>query len=999
MAISKIVQNSLDTDSISLGPKIRSVQIANSTYVVKDDTAVNTGGGYIVITGSGFTSNSTVLIGANAACSVTYISTTQLRAQIPAATPGSYPVYVVTGDGGTAIRVNALTYSDSPTWVTTSPLTGQSVDTSFSIQLSASGANTYTLQTGSSLPSGVSLAANGLLSGTVTGITDDTTYNFTVEAIDAEAQESPKALAITISGQYIISRSLRINSTDSAYLSRTPSTGNRKTWTWSAWVKRATSEQYGGLFTAWSSNDDAGYSVIRFDDDKLLFKNWNTVYRQTSQVFRDFNAWYHIVVALDTTQATASNRLKIYVNGNQVTTFGTSNDPTLNSDFNINNNVLHTLGVNYFSSTPTYFFNGYMAEVHFVDGTQLTPSSFGIFDNKFGGAWVPKTISGVTYGTNGFYLPFSDNTSTTTLGNDGTANNNDWTLNNFSVASGSNNDSVVDTPTNNGVDDGSGADVKGNYATFNSLAKAWTNSGTGTVTDGNLKITHTGGNWYGHKSTLAMTSGKWYFELENVSGTSVVMVGISLTSVGVENGVGIYRWRSNASKESTTGTGYGATWQTAGDIAGVAFDADAGTLTFYKNGVSQGVAFSGIPAGEYAAEAVVEGSSTAIINFGQRPFAYTAPSGFKTLSSHNLPTGINANTAATLANSYFGVLTYSGNGTANTGGVSNVVTGLNFTPDLVWIKSRNNARFWATIDSVRGSRKVLSVSTTVSEHTDTSGLASFNSGGLTFDGGGYYDINFSDSNLIAFCWKANGSSTVTNTDGTITSQVSSNPTAGFSIVTYTGNATGGATVGHGLGKVPKFITIKNRTTAGGDWLTLHTEIGLTGETTHGSPEYYMIGLNQAQSRQDYSTDLILGPTTTTFKLGGAGSGYSNASANYVAYVWAEIEGFSRFGTYVGNGSANGPFVHTGFKPAFVFVKRIDNSYDWKSWNNRVSSFNPNQQPLWINLTNTEGSGSHDLDMLSNGFKIRSDDAIENSLNATYIYAAWASEPLKFARAR
>ena len=199
MAISKIVQNSLDTDSISLGPKISSVQVANSTYVVKDDTAVNTGGGYIVITGSGFTSNSTVLIGANTACSVTYISTTQLRAQVPSATPGSYPVYVVTGDGGTAIRVNALTYSDSPIWVTTSPLTSQIVDTFFSIQLSATAANTYVLQTGSTLPSGVSLAANGLLSGTVTGLTNETTYNFTVEAVDAEAQESPKALSVSIS--------------------------------------------------------------------------------------------------------------------------------------------------------------------------------------------------------------------------------------------------------------------------------------------------------------------------------------------------------------------------------------------------------------------------------------------------------------------------------------------------------------------------------------------------------------------------------------------------------------------------------------------------------------------------------------------------------------------------------------------------------------------------------------------------------------------------------
>jgi hypothetical protein len=196
------VQNSL-ANTISLGAKIQSVQVANSTYVVKDDTAVNVGGGYIVVTGQGFQSNCQVLISdgttSNLACSVSFVSSTTVRAQVPAKSAGTYSVYVINGDGDTAIRVNALQYSAEPTWVTTSPLTNQSEDTSVSIQLSATGATSYVLQTGSTLPTGLTLSANGLISGTVnTNVSVDTTYNFTVEAIDTENQETPKAFSVTI---------------------------------------------------------------------------------------------------------------------------------------------------------------------------------------------------------------------------------------------------------------------------------------------------------------------------------------------------------------------------------------------------------------------------------------------------------------------------------------------------------------------------------------------------------------------------------------------------------------------------------------------------------------------------------------------------------------------------------------------------------------------------------------------------------------------------------
>jgi len=991
MAISKIVQNSLDTDSISLGPKISSVQIANSTYVVKDDTAVNIGGGYIVITGSGFTSNSTVLIGSNSACSVTFVSTTQLRAEVPASAAGSYPVYVVTGDGGTAIRVNALTYSNTPTWVTTSPLTSQSVDFAFSIQLSATGANTYVLQAGSSLPSGVSLAANGLLSGTVTGIENDTTYNFTVEAIDTENQESPKALAITISGQYIVSRSLRFNDADSAYLTRTPaSSGNRKTFTFSAWIKYNIDTEYSVLFSALNSGGG--------DQDALYFDN--TTYAQalvvrldsfagialaTTQTFRDPSAWYHIVMAMDTTQATAANRLKLYVNGVEITSFQVDgrSSITLNSDMNgWNRNGLHLLG-SQAQSAPAYTHRGYMAEVHFVDGTALTPSSFGKFDDKFGGTWIPKTVSGVTYGTNGFYLPFSDNTSTTTLGNDGTANNNDWTLNNFSVAAGSNNDSVVDTPTNTGVDDGSGADVKGNYATFNSLAKAWTAAGNGTLTDGNLRIAHTSGNWYGHKSTLAMTSGKWYFELENVSGTSTVMVGISLTSVGVENGAGVYRWRSNASKESTSGAAYGANWQTAGDIAGVAFDADARTLEFYKNGVSQGVAFSDIPAGDYAAEAVVEGNSTAIINFGQRPFANTAPSGFKTLSSHNLPTGINANTAATLANSYFETLTYTGNGSTQT------IGGLNFAPDFVWIKARSIAANHRMYDTIRGATQSLYPDIVDAEGTESTGLTAFTANGFSL--GAQAGHNQNSATYVAWCWNAGGANT-TNTDGTVTSIVRANQTAGFSVVSYASGSAGQKTVGHGLGKTPSMIITKSRGDGTYNWAVYHRS------ATDTTSKFLRLNTSDAivESATIWGAAL---PTSTVFGI--TSDGGVPASTNCIAYCWAEIEGFSKFGSYTGNGSADGPFVYLGFRPAFIMIKRTNSGDSWFMYDNKRETFNPNDSYINADTNNTEDTNNNTIpiDFAANGFKNRGTSTGINGNASNYIYMAFAEHPLKYARAK
>ena len=312
-------------------------------------------------------------------------------------------------------------------------------------------------------------------------------------------------------GGYQIERSLRFNSADSAYMSRTPaSAGNRKTWTWSGWVKRSKLGSEEILFACGSTASDTAFGQIIFGDDNTFRVNaYSLSWRTTTAVYRDVSAWYHFVVVFDTTQATAANRVKVYVNGQEVTAFGTSNNPTQNTDYAINQNIQHTIG-RYDLGGGGNYFNGYLTDINFIDGQALTPSSFGETDSDTG-VWTPKAYTG-SYGTNGFYLKFADNsgTTSTTLGKDSSGNGNNWTPNNFSVTAGAGNDSLVDTPTSYGTDTGAGGEVRGNYCTLNPLDKS---QYVGAPTNGNLDVLNSG-NFVEDRfvGTVAVNSGKWYFE-------------------------------------------------------------------------------------------------------------------------------------------------------------------------------------------------------------------------------------------------------------------------------------------------------------------------------------------------------------------------------------------------------------------------------------------------------------------------------------------------------
>jgi len=603
------------------------------------------------------------------------------------------------------------------------------------------------------------------------------------------------------------------------------------------------------------------------------------------------------------------------------------------------------------------FFDGYLTEINFIDGQALTPSSFGETD-AITGRWKAKAYSG-TYGTNGFYLKFADNSGTTatTLGKDSSGNGNNWTPNNFSVTAGAGNDSLVDSPTNYGTDTGVGGEVRGNYCTINAVDKG----ASITLSNGNLDTSNSGVSGTIGKGTFSFNSGKWYWE--NTINSGIGMVGIVLqetlpSTVFVGNTSNGYGYQGNDGKKfnNNAGSSYGNTF-TAGDIIGVLADMDNGTLVFYKNNISQGTAFSGL-SGTFCPAVGNNAANSVSLNFGQRPFAYTAPTGFKALCTTNLPTP-----TIRKPSSAMDVVTYTGNGSARS------ITGLGFSPDLVWIKGRSGATDHAIYDSVRGVQRDLGSNLTTDETTQTQGLTAFNSDGFSI--GTLAKINTNAATYVAWAWDEAA-------------------TDGVDIVSYTGNGAN-RTIAHGLGVVPKMIVVKARTTAGADqgWPVYHSSLANT--------QYLLLNSTAAAATgADYWNSTS--PTSSVFSVG------TNAAVNanndtYIAYLFSEVEGFSKFGSYTGNGSADGPFVWCGFRPRWVMVKRTDTTNGWIVLDTARNTSNITNSQLNPESAVAEDSSFSWLDILSNGFKGRGTMLGSNASGGTYIFAAFAESPFKYARAR
>ena len=335
--------------------------------------------------------------------------------------------------------------------------------------------------------------------------------------------------------------------------------------------------------------------------------------------------------------------------------------------------------------------------------------------------------------------------------------------------------------------------------------------------------------------------------------------------------------------------------------------------------------------------------------------------------------------AITKPNLHFDTTLYTG-----TGSNGLAVTNGGFQPDLIWLKSRNNTYYHNLLDSVRGAGVRLFSNLTDAE-SDNDCQSSFDSNGFTLnaDAGG---VNNSTTTYVAWQWKGGGTA-VSNTSGTITSSVSANPTAGFSVVTYTHNGTNAATVGHGLGVTPSFIINKQRSAASTNWRCYHASL------TAG----YNIQLNLTQAQGTAADIFQTAPTSSVFT---PGNGDSASGQTMVAYCFAPIAGYSAFGSYTGNGSTDGPFVHLGFKPRFILIKSSSNTERWLLWDTARDTFNIIGKDLVPNTTAAEGGASSAMDIVSNGFKLRSvSSSAYNSNGYTYIYAAFAEAPFKFASAR
>jgi hypothetical protein len=322
---------------------------------------------------------------------------------------------------------------------------------------------------------------------------------------------------------------------------------------------------------------------------------------------------------------------------------------------------------------------------------------------------------------------------------------------------------------------------------------------------------------------------------------------------------------------------------------------------------------------------------------------------------------------------YFNTVLYTGTGATHN------ITGVGFQPDWVWIKRRNGSGYHILTDAVRGVNSQLYSNDSTAEGTLTNNIQSFDSDGFTL--GTNSDVNGSSDTYASWNWLASNT-TASNTDGSITSTVSANTTSGFSIVSYTGTGSN-ATVGHGLGSAPKMVIIKNRTTAAQNWQCYHSALG----GTQGI-ELNTNGVAFTDSTRFNNTD----PTSSVFSIGTA-TDVNASSASIIAYCFADVKGFSKFGSYVGNGNADGTFVYTGFKPAFVLIKRSDSGTNsWLLFDNKRVGYNPDNNYLFPNLSNVESTGDL-IDIVSNGFKSISTGSGVNSSGATYIYMAFAEEPL------
>ena len=610
-------------------------------------------------------------------------------------------------------------------------------------------------------------------------------------------------------------------------------------------------------------------------------------------------------------------------------------------------------------------------------------------------------VDGGGYGVNGFDLPFDGSAA---IGTDQSGRGNDWTANNITDA-----DVRPDSPSgcsfssnlSSGISGISTSQAPSGYCTWNPIQPVTNGAGNRTTyTNGNLTGT-TNNSWTtGGLGTIGVSSGKWYWEITSgayTGGTGLEIGAAKDTlqwtisnSEGAGTSAGAYLYYNDGRKgNNNSASSYGSTY-TDGDILGVALDLDAGTISFYKNGVSQGIAFTGLSGIFYPCFSDYNDSGTAACtaNFGQNAFTFPVPLGHQPLNLANLPSP-----EFVRSDSVVGVTTYPGNS------ATQFISPGNFSPDMVWMKGYSETLQWRNVDTIRGQAQLKFNSTDPSATwTSIEWLPGKNGYNITDDGN---EQNKTGASYVSYGFKAGGNPGISTSaywiddkeyasaaaagldGGTITPDSASIGTRqGLSILKYRGNGTSGATISHGLSQAPDFFIIKS-TIYSYNWNVYHQAMGNT----------HLIRLNDtaAQVTESGAAWNDTSPTSSVITFGNLG-GTNMDTAEYMAYIWHDVPGLQKFGSYDGNSANDGIFVNCGFEPALIIIKVIDDTNSWYLHDIARTPTNPSNDYLNPNLSAGQTASSHPLDILSNGFKLRNGTYDGYNGNFTYIYAAWAHQP-------
>ena len=773
---------------------------------------------------------------------------------------------------------------------------------------------------------------------------------------------------------------MRLNGTN-AYLSKTNfgSSDNTSKRTFSTWIKYCndvTAASYTHIVGAGASNID-GFGFNQ--SENLQFLRIGTSTHNGTANIRDVSGWYHFMFTWDHT----AGNWYIYINGQQDATGSTSGALTKMGQSGQTN----TIGKR--SNQATYI-HGYLADTVFLDGVIKPVSDFGETKESI---WIPKDVSDTLslsdFGTNGYYLNYADSSD---LGKDVSGKGNHWTSNNLAAE-----DQVPDSPTNN-------------FATMNAVDDSSMN-----YSEGNLRPTPAS-DYKATRGTIGIpTSGKWYFEARVITGGGG---NIQDQMIGVATSSNVLTGTSPYPQSFTYGVGYigsgqinraGSANQTsltalsAGTIVGVAVDVDNNQVQFYLNGSAEGTAKQLVSTSEPNFPMFVGATNrSSQFNFGQDStfagaisaggnadangngdFAYAPPSDHLALCTSNLSDPAIDPNSEENPTDHFNTVLYTGDGQTT----KSVTVG--FEPDFTWIKSRSTTGHHSLIDSVRGDIAINS-NQAIAEY----GVTPFNSNSNgTIDVPYYnnaYSMNTNSTTYVAWNWLGGGAAS-TNNNGAIQSSVSANTKAGFSIVSYTGTGSA-STVGHGLTQAPELILVKNRDDATKNWNVYATILGNNYLELNNSIVTFT-GAN-------YFNNTL--STNTVFSVGSLGSTNGNGNG-MIAYCFHSVDGFSKVGRYISNNSADGPFSYTGFRPAFLLIKRTQSaSANWLIYDDKRDTYNQMQFALFPNTDAAEyTSNLLHVDFLSNGFKIR--NATYGETNApsghVYLYMAFAKQPFKYANAR